>query len=213
MKNVGTYRTLLLDCDGVILDTNEAKGKLFYDLVLRWGSEPAQMLLDFHKKNGGVSRYQKFEYFFSNILKCKTNRSELEKLCDEFSENSKKITLNSTLTKGVVNFLDTFKDKEKYVVSGADEKELREVFAARDLIEKFDGIFGSPKTKSEIIRNLNLNPETALFIGDSKTDYDAAMDFGCDFLLMTDYSSDVRKDLIDVPSASNFDALLKMEVK
>ena len=74
------------------------------------------------------------------------------------------------------------------IVSGGDQVELREVFAKRGLDKLFDGgIFGSPDTKGIIlereINNQNIS-EAALFLGDSKYDYQAAKVANLDFIFL-----------------------------
>jgi len=78
------------------------------------------------------------------------------------------------------------------MVSGGDQAELRDVFAARDLAGHFDGgIFGSPDTKDEILdRELATGNiiRPALFLGDSRYDYEAAAGAGIDFVFLTQWT-------------------------
>ena len=74
------------------------------------------------------------------------------------------------------------------LVSGADQQELRSVFATRNIAAWFDGgIFGSPDSKDDILRreldngNLSL---PALFFGDSRYDHQAATGAGLDFVFV-----------------------------
>ena len=57
------YKTMIFDCDGVLLDSNSAKSDAFYKVALPYGDNCARELLNFHKKNGGISRNKKFDYF------------------------------------------------------------------------------------------------------------------------------------------------------
>jgi phosphoglycolate phosphatase-like HAD superfamily hydrolase len=74
------------------------------------------------------------------------------------------------------------------IVSGGDQAELREVFAARGLDGLFDGgIFGSPDTKDAILaRQLDAGTigRPALFLGDSRLDLQAAGRAGLDFVFV-----------------------------
>ena len=78
------------------------------------------------------------------------------------------------------------------VVSGGDQKELHSIFAQRNLNSFFDGgIFGSPDTKDHILaRELNSGniQFPALFLGDSKYDYQAANQAGIDFVFISGWS-------------------------
>ena len=78
------------------------------------------------------------------------------------------------------------------IVSGGDQAELRNVFASRGIAEWFDGgIFGSPDTKDEILARELANSniaQPALFLGDSKYDYQAASAAGLDFVFLSGWS-------------------------
>ena len=92
--------------------------------------------------------------------------------------------------------LETLRQKTKLanwlIVSGGDQSELREVFADRRLDKYFDGgIFGSPDNKDAILkRELNSKNITkpAIFIGDSKYDYEVAQLSGLDFIFLTGWT-------------------------
>ena len=74
--DVNRYKTLIFDCDGVILDSNRLKTQAFFEASKRYGKRAATKLVEYHLENGGVSRFKKFEYFFSDILKKSfTNKS------------------------------------------------------------------------------------------------------------------------------------------
>ena len=63
------YKTLVFDCDGVVLDSNELKTQAYYTVATVFGAshEQAQALMDYHVRLGGVSRYPKFKYFQEEI--------------------------------------------------------------------------------------------------------------------------------------------------
>jgi phosphoglycolate phosphatase-like HAD superfamily hydrolase len=80
----------------------------------------------------------------------------------------------------------------KVVVSGGDQEELREVFCERGIHNIFtNGIFGSPDSKETILARELANDniqKPALFIGDSRYDYESASKFGIDFLFVSDWT-------------------------
>ena len=63
------YSTLLFDCDGVILDSNRLKTSAFFTAALPYGMRAAEALVEYHRENGGISRYRKFTYFLQEIVK------------------------------------------------------------------------------------------------------------------------------------------------
>ena len=94
----------------------------------------------------------------------------------------------STIGKKVVEVLR--KNGEQVVYLDGDE--LRKVFYKRSLLDLFDGgIYGSPATKDQILRDLkkkNLLNLPSLFIGDSRYDHEAAKDAGLDFIFVKEFS-------------------------
>lgn len=190
--NLENYQALVFDCDGVVLNSNKIKTQAFYDVTKVYGHEVAQALVDYHVQNGGISRYKKFEYFFTDILSKPLYKNELDELLINFAQEVKKALLTCEVSEGLIELKEKTKHAKWLIVSGGDQEELREVFAKRGLAELFDGgIFGSPDTKDTILErekvagNITL---PALFLGDSKYDYRAAQTAGIDFVFMSGWT-------------------------
>lgn len=186
------YQTFIFDCDGVLLDSNHLKTKIFYDIALSYGEEPAKQLASYHQQNGGLSRFKKFEYFFSEILKMDTYQENLEKSIKQFGELSYQKMISCPETKDTEIFLSKLPlNSKRYVISGTAQSELRKVFHTRKLDGYFNGIYGSPRTKPEIIQQLfdeSYITTPAVFFGDSHQDYEAASQFNMDFIFMSGYT-------------------------
>ena len=60
------YKTWFFDCDGVLLDSNQLKSDAYYQVGLPYGKENAQALVEYNKRLGGVTRFEKFKYFFES---------------------------------------------------------------------------------------------------------------------------------------------------
>ena len=194
-KNLSSYQSFVFDCDGVILNSNKIKTEAFYQSALAYGDAAAQALIKYHVANGGVSRYKKFDYFLSQIiptLTLKISGPNLEALLEHYA----KIVLHGLLTCEVAEGLEELRSETSnsnwLIVSGGDQAELRHVFNERGLEKHFDGgIFGSPDTKDQIlereISNGNIQ-KPALFLGDSKYDYQAASTAKLDFVFLTKWT-------------------------
>jgi len=192
MIDLTCYKTFVFDCDGVILNSNKIKTQAFYNVASVYGHEAAQTLKDYHIQNGGISRYTKFEYLIVDILKKPLEQTELQQLLDNFSYKVKQALMSCKVAKGLENLRQKTKQANWLIVSGGDQVELREVFKERGLDKYFDGgIFGSPDTKDTILEreldNGNIT-KSALFLGDSKYDYQAAKLAGLDFVFLTDWT-------------------------
>ena len=209
--NLTQYKTLVFDCDGVVLNSNKIKTQAFYDVAKVYGGEPAQALKEYHVKNGGISRYAKFEYFLTGILGKTLEHEELNNLLEEFAQEVKKSLLVCEVVEGIELLRSQTKHTNWMIVSGGDQVELREVFAQRGLDKLFyGGIFGSPDTKDTIlareIKNANII-RPCLFVGDSKYDYQAANQAGIDFVFISQWTevNDWQKFCEENTLVSSFD--------
>ena len=186
------YQTLIFDCDGVILNSNKIKTQAFYDVAKIYGHGPAQTLKDYHVQNGGISRYKKFEYLLTNILKKPIKKQELNELLSNFSKEVKKALLICEVASNIKEFRDKTRNTKWLIVSGGDQAELREIFGQRGLSNYFDGgIFGSPDDKDVILKNETKNRNIigkSLFLGDSMYDYQAANTAKMDFIFISKWT-------------------------
>lgn len=188
------YTTLVFDCDGVVLDSNKVKTEAFYQATLPYGEAAAQAMVDYHVVNGGVSRYKKFAYYLEQIapLHAEHQGPDLEALLRSYADHVRAGLLRCAVAPGLNALRQQTPRAHWLIVSGGDQAELRDVFTQRGIAEWFDGgIFGSPDTKYEILeRELGSGniQQPALFLGDSKYDYQAANAAGLDFLFLSGWS-------------------------
>lgn len=195
MFKVTSYKTIVFDCDGVILNSNKVKTNAFYQATLSYGEQAARALVEYHVANGGVSRYKKFAYFLNTLAPqhaAEVSGSTLEELIDAYAGHVLQGLLTCDIAEGIHELRKKHPNTNWLIVSGGDQAELRHIFAERGLAEYFDGgIFGSPDTKDEIlereINNGNIQ-QPALFLGDSKYDYEAAKNAGLDFVFLTGWT-------------------------
>ena len=190
--NLRKYNTLIFDCDGVILNSNDIKTKAFIKTLSTYSNDLIEEFISYHKANGGVSRYKKIKYFL-NVLAPKYNYLNQDKNYEKLISIYSDICKNSLLLTEEASGLDCLKsktiNKRWLVVSGGDQSELREVFLKKNISKYFDGgIFGSPDKKEKIInreiKNNNII-KPALFLGDSKHDFYAAKENHIDFIFLS----------------------------
>lgn len=186
------YSSVVFDCDGVILDSNEVKTNAFYNSTVSYGDGYARALVEYHKKNGGVSRYEKYKYFLTDILGGELCHEELNSLINDFASQVRQGLMTCGVAPGLEDLRKQNHGAKWFVVSGGDEAELREVFAARCLDHLFDGgIFGSPDSKDLILArefdNANMT-KPGIFLGDSKYDFESSRRAGLDFIFISGWS-------------------------
>jgi phosphoglycolate phosphatase-like HAD superfamily hydrolase len=92
----------------------------------------------------------------------------------------------------------------KYVASGSEQTELRCIFKERNIKHHFKGIFGSPTSKTELIRNILEKEKThnAVMIGDAESDFESARENGIDFIFYAPYSN-VREKMFNICKNNN----------
>jgi beta-phosphoglucomutase-like phosphatase (HAD superfamily) len=80
------YETILWDFDGVIMDSMSVRDKGFEIVLQSYPIEQVGLLMQYHRKNSGLSRYHKFRYFFEEIRKEAITDFEIQNLAEEFSK-------------------------------------------------------------------------------------------------------------------------------
>ena len=180
MKEFTDKKCILWDFDGVILDSMEVREEGFRKVLASYADFQIEALLAFHRKNGGLSRYVKFEYFLEQVIGGKKNEEKIEQWAEEFSEIMRRsLTSKDRLIEEVINFIK--KNKKVYhmhIVSGSDGDELRFLCDKLEISEYFKSIHGSPTPKIELVRKLmderDYKPQETCLIGDSINDFEAA---------------------------------------
>ena len=173
-----TIKAIIFDFDGVILESTEIKTEAFRNLFAKWGDK-IDHIVYYHKKNMGVSRYIKFKHIYEDILKMPYSEEIGEKLGKEFSKLVLEKIKNAPFVSGALEFLKhNYNKYDLFIASGTPENELQDIVSFRGLNLYFKSIFGTPSTKSEIIKRIMKTycflPNEVVFIGDADTDKKAA---------------------------------------
>lgn len=193
MIDILRYKSIVFDCDGVILNSNHIKTNAFYQSVLGYGEEAANQFAEYHVKHGGISRYEKFKYFLTDILReSEVDEGELKVLLDNYARIVRKELASCEVSAHLSELKRLTLASSWMVVSGGDEEELRSIFQSRGLGSMFDkGIYGSPDTKDEILRREIMKGSIefpAIFLGDSEYDMKASKRAGLDFAFISNWS-------------------------
>ncbi|MDF2607925.1 MAG: hypothetical protein K0S34_2121 [Bacillales bacterium] len=191
-SQIKDYDIFIFDCDGVLMDVNLLKCEAFGKAVEGYPTETVEDFVSHCKKTFGVSRYVKFKEFLSDFAKEQFQETKFNILLDKYATLCRELYSSANITPGCESLLTKLSNcnKKLYVASGSDENELIEVFKGRNLDKYFNGIYGSPKTKSECTSIiLNNNPDKrAIFIGDALSDLKTAQEHGIDFIYMSKFT-------------------------
>ncbi len=180
-------KNIIFDFDGVILDSIPVKTEAFRKLFEEYPKDKIQELIEYHLVNGGKSRYLKIKYFFNEILHKKISENEILLYANRYSELTKEeLSKTKYLIKDTINFIKQNHQKYNlYIASGADENDLQFICNSLNLNQYFLSINGSPKVKSEIVKNIleesTYKREETILIGDSINDYEAANNNNIEF--------------------------------
>ncbi|MHC0441177.1 HAD family hydrolase [Flavobacterium sp. 3-210] len=185
---LSNYKTILWDFDGVIMDSMPVRDKGFEIVLKKYPQEQVSLLMEYHRNNGGLSRYNKFRYFFENIREEKITDEQIKELAEEFSVVMLQNLLDSKLLiEDSLNFIkENYLKYNMHVVSGSDGNELRHICESLNLSKYFMSINGSPTPKNELVKILlaehQYKIEDTCLIGDSFNDLEAAQVNNINFL-------------------------------
>lgn len=191
MRALAEYKTLVFDCDGVVLNSNQLKIQAYFDVAIKFGANEtqAQALVNHHVKLGGISRYPKFEYFLREIMQQIVTEQAMQALLDGFTAQAKRLLTDCEIAPDLMRVREANPHAKWMIISGGDQAELNNIFKQRGIDKLFDaGIFGSPDNKDVILaRELDAGNiiEPALFIGDSRYDHQASTNAGLDFVFLS----------------------------
>lgn len=183
------FKVVLWDFDGVIIDSNHIRESGFIEVLDDYPRQAVEKLIAFHRKNGGLSRYVKFDYFFNKLISVDNPDHLVNESLRLFSDHMKRrLVSNDLIINDSLNFIKKYyRQIECNIVSASDQSELRYICQQLSLSDYFKNILGSPLSKDENVRNLigkysPLSLESFVLIGDSINDYHAAIANNIEFI-------------------------------
>jgi phosphoglycolate phosphatase-like HAD superfamily hydrolase len=171
---------IFFDFDGVILASHAVREEGFRDILSDFPASDVDVLIKYHKDNGGLSRYHKIDYFFENILQIPVSKEEKRSRAERFSCIMRKRMISPDLIiQEVVNFIkENHKKYPMHIISGSDQTELRYICREIKIDTYFLSIMGSPAPKIDLIHeelvNWRYKTQDVVYIGDAINDYNAA---------------------------------------
>lgn len=178
--------SIILDFDGVILESVEVKTDAFRALF-SFCPENVDEIVSFHRKNGGMSRFDKFDYIYRSILKVPLTDQKKQELSEEFSALVFKKIVSAPFVPGAFEFIKEFhRSIPLYIVSATPENELASIVSQQGLTPYFCRIYGSPRKKKDCIQEIvvqsGIPRHEIVFVGDATNDLDAAVETNIRFI-------------------------------
>jgi HAD superfamily hydrolase (TIGR01549 family) len=181
-------KNIFFDFDGVLAESVNVKTEAFRALYAPFGSEIADKVVKWHEANGGVSRFEKIKTWHQEYLGITLDELEISEWAERFSNLALQGVLQAAWVDGAIEFLERESAAYRnWIISGTPDAEMKDIARLRGIDAYFEGIHGSPKKKTdwatEIIEHFELNPSDTVFIGDARSDYEAAKACGLHFIL------------------------------
>lgn len=189
MLNLEEYNNIILDFDGVVIDTNKKKEEnINIALSKHMSIIPYKKCLTHFNQNPGIGRRKKLEKFIYD-------KNILNQVLDDYKKENYKTLFDCELIPGILKFLKKIHVSHKVILlSGSDENELNDILEHKKLYGYFKFIGGASKSKLNHLDEINLNEKT-LYFGDSHYDNFVANKFGFDFVFVNGYTKILSKSL------------------
>ncbi|MFQ5787435.1 MAG: HAD family hydrolase [Thermodesulfobacteriota bacterium] len=208
-------KVIFFDFDGVIVESVDIKTNAFAELFEQEGGDIVKKVVDYHLKNTGVSRYEKFRYIYEEILNSPLTENEFKILCDKFANLVVESVIKAPYVKGIKEFLENYSARYKcFVVSATPQKEIEEIIQKRNISHFLKAVYGAPTKKSDAVKEVrmqeNIDSHDAVYIGDALSDYEAATSNAVKFIARTHNNESIFEaiDCIKLNDLSNLEKIL-----
>jgi len=191
-------RAVIFDFDGVLVESTGIKTGAFRRLFAREKKGDIAKILSHHILHGGVSRFDKFEYIYKNILKRELSAAISRKLSGEFSKLVREEVIAAPLVRGAADFLKRNRAAYRYFVASATPKaELVDIIKKRKMTHFFDAITGAPETKDKAVKKAlkKYKKNELVYLGDALSDYQAAKINSIDFIARIHDNTDIFRGI------------------
>lgn len=180
-------RLLLLDFDGVIVDSVRLKVDAYLHIYAHEAEDKRAAILDYQRRHAGETRRLKFRHFETALFGRPVTHESIESLSQAYTRLVHDAVLQCPLLPGAHAFLAAARGKAAvHVVSGTPHEELTDIIERRGLAPYCAGWRGAPATKLDAFREIagasGVPAEHTLAIGDGTTEWEAAVALRMPFL-------------------------------
>lgn len=180
-------KAIIFDFDGVLVESVDIKTKAFAKLFENEGVEIVSKVVEYHLTNGGISRFEKFDYIYKELLDKPINDDIKTELGNKFASLVTQNVLDAPWICGAQEFLEKYSENiDLYIVSGTPDDELKYIVENKGATKYFKSVYGSPATKGDLIKYILsthcYKNEHVVFIGDAITDLNGALEANVSFI-------------------------------
>lgn len=212
------FDSIIFDFDGVLVESVDIKSQAFAELYAPYGQEIVRKVIRHHVENGGMSRFEKFSHYHQTFLGLQYDEVIALKLGQDFSRLVEDKVVGSPYVRGATEFLEKYcRHLNFFVASGTPHDELIRIMNRRCMAHYFVSAYGSPPSKAQIIDGIlmsrNLKAYRTLMVGDSITDYEAAIKTGVRFIWrLSHLNTQIPLGIPTVNDLSNLEIMIKDHV-
>ena len=188
----------IFDCDGVLILSNKLKTESFDQIASKFVPKNlVKKFIDFHKANGGVSRWEKFSYL--RKISSDFDLPSVDCLSKEFASlvDSKLSTISPI--PGAIKYVEKLAKESAiiYVVSGGEQSQVRRILMNLKFNIDPKRIFGSPTSKVNHFKNIRKKYQfsDAMTYGDSLLDAKCAISINSKFTFVSQDSETNKKEI------------------
>jgi phosphoglycolate phosphatase-like HAD superfamily hydrolase len=179
-------KVILLDFDGVIIESVGIKDRAFEELYQDYPSDLPQ-IMEYHLAHNATIRFTKFRHIAEKILNKPYGPIKENELGKKFSNLVFSKLVECPYVEGASAFLEYYYRRVPlYLISISPEEELSRVLQSRGLKKYFKQIFANPTNKSDafktILKREQLDRLETIYIGDTPEDFQAASTIGIPFI-------------------------------
>lgn len=174
---------IFIDFDGVICNSNFLKEKnisIAYEKVI---GKKNKDFFNYFTTYNGVPRELKLKKFVEN-------ENQLNEILKEYHILNSSIN-DLELAQGLLNYLDSNKSKNIYILSGGDRREIETYLTKHKIFKYFKKILCGPLTKNENLKTVKITSRD-VFIGDSSHDFNVSKENNINFIFMCQYTQEKK---------------------
>ena len=200
---------IIFDFDGVIAESVQVKSDAFAELYKSYGLDIVKKVVKHHEANGGMSRFEKFQFYHESFLNKTITEEKISALANQFSNLVVEKVITAPYVLGALEFIQKSYDKYKLFIStGTPMEEINQVLEGRSIARYFTEVFGSPEKKTvhviSILTKYNLKSDELIFYGDSNSDLEAAEHAKIPFVLIKSRFNQTLSNSFEGKIVNNF---------
>ena len=204
---------IIFDFDGVIAESVQVKTDAFAEIYKNYGSDIVKKVVEHHEYNGGMSRFEKIKFYHESFLDKNITEEEIMDFANQFSDLVVEKVIAAPYVSGAFEYIQkSYKKYKLFISTGTPTEEMIQILKGRKIDHYFSDVFGSPDKKTIHINNIRsrygLKSNELIYYGDSKSDFDAAVNANIAFVLIKNSFDKKLTDTYRGEIINNFKGLI-----